>query len=374
MADRVQRFLYNSLIIAAATVLSATSQQAGHPVAFLRDPLRTKTWRSAVGWTVVAGFNDKIDFTEAGVARVGTLAAGTYATAALMATAVQSAMNAAPGATNTYTVSYASQKFTIARTGGAGDALVLKFAAGAANFASSVHPDLGYSSTDKSGSASYLAQFTSFQSRHAVLADLGVAFVITGLALVQGPGPLSIGATIQASSSTFVGVGAGATPAFSQDMTAVIRAGFCNETRRYWRLLIDNVSDPLGYSEASVWFVGSYIQPSRSYIQGNTQRAEMLTETSRGDQGGIFRNAKKAPKRHEMQFQNLDASDRFNYITMEDASIGKHLFVARDALNSPEDGTVYGVIEAPANIVQTIGDGVPPDRFHLSVAILEELG
>jgi hypothetical protein len=373
MADRVQRFLYNNIIVASGTVLSATSQQAGQPVGFLRDPLRTKTWRSAVGWTVVVGFNDKIDFTEAGVSRVGTLTAGTYATAALMATAVQTAMNAAPGATNTYTVSYASQKFTIARTGGA-DALVLKFAAGAANFAASVHPDLGYSSTDKSGSSSYLAQFTASQSRHAILADLGVAYVITAIAILQGPGPISIGTTIQASSSTFVGVGAGATPAYSQAMIAVLTVAFPNETRRYWRLLVDNVSDPLGYSEVSVWHVGSYFQPSRSYIQGNSQRAEMLTDTSRGDQGAIYRNAKKAPKRHAMEFHQLTESDRFSYQTMEDATIGQHLFLARDALNSPQDGTVYGVIESPAEIVQSIGDGVPPDRFRLSVAFLEELG
>src|SRR5262245_36070693 len=116
----VGRWLQPNRVMAAGTVLSSSSAAAGQPLAWLKDQLRSKTARSAVGWDVTTGLNDKIDFTEAGVARVGTLAAGNYATGAAYATAFQTAMNVAPGATNTYTVTYdgSTGKLTVARNTG----------------------------------------------------------------------------------------------------------------------------------------------------------------------------------------------------------------------------------------------------------------
>lgn len=376
MAERVQRFLWDNLILASTTVLSALSSTAGLPVAHLRDPLQSKRWRSAVGWTVAAGFNNKIDFTEAGVARVGTITASTYSTGATMATAIQAAMNAAPGAVNTYTVTYdaGTHKFTIARATGAA-AVVLKFAAGAANYASSVHPDLGYSNADKSGDTSYLADLAVHQSRQALYADLGASSIFSVCAL-NGT-PLSGTRWIEGDSTTLVGVGGLATPAFSQVLGSPSsrQYAFASGAQRHFRLLIDDRFNTNGYTEVGIWFLGEYLQLSRAFIQGNTRQAEMLTETLRGDQGAIYRNPKNAPKRHSVQFRSLTKTDRDNWQEMEDASIGQHIFFFLDALNSPLlPEIVYGVIEGPADIPQSIRDGTPPDGFAIAFSFLEDLG
>lgn len=111
-------------------------------------------------WVIVAGANDKLDFTEAGTARVATLAAASYSTGALLATQIQTAMNAAPGAVNTYTVSYntTTKFFTIARATGTA-AVGLTFGTGP-NLATSVHPVIGFESVDLSGDTSYVGTLT----------------------------------------------------------------------------------------------------------------------------------------------------------------------------------------------------------------------
>ncbi|MHA2265340.1 MAG: hypothetical protein ACXAEN_23365, partial [Candidatus Thorarchaeota archaeon] len=92
-----------------------SSENAAFPRAWLKDPLRSKVWKSKTGWTVVTGYNDKINLTEGTSSpstALATVAAGTYATGALMANALSSALNAA--GENTYVVNYTtSYKFKI---------------------------------------------------------------------------------------------------------------------------------------------------------------------------------------------------------------------------------------------------------------------
>lgn len=378
MAERVQRFIYDNKILGSATVLSATSQQPGNPVSFILDPLRSKGWRSKVGWTIVAGFNNKLDFNEDANARVATITAGTYATGTTMATAIQAAMNAASGVANTYTVTYSAvfKKFTIERATGTA-ALTLKFEAGAPNWAASVHVDIGFADTDASGTP-LEATFAAYQSRQAILVDLGSAQSIAAVSVIITAGSADVtDARVQGSGSTFVGVGAGATPTFEQTLFVaepVRTAFFGSVSHRYWRFLINGVQSALGYVEVSVFGIGTYFQPSRSYVQGNTQQAEMLTDTLRGDQGAIYRNPKNTPKRHVVTFRNWPTADRDTYVAMEDASVGLHIFFITDALNSPGDTTLYGVIESSVDIGQSIGDGTPPDRFSFTLTFLEDLG
>ncbi len=59
----------------------------------------------------ITSANNKLDFAENNVELIATLTTGTYATVALLAAQVETQLNAA--GTNTYTVSYASNKITI---------------------------------------------------------------------------------------------------------------------------------------------------------------------------------------------------------------------------------------------------------------------
>jgi hypothetical protein len=169
----------NNLALGSGTIITASSQETSLPVAFLRDPLPTRKWRSKLGWNVVAGYNDKLDFTEAAVARVATITAGNYATGAAYATAVQTAMNAAPGHVNTYTVTYdpATKAFTITRSAGAA-ALVLTFQTGANEVLNKgAHRDLGFTDTDLSGVTQ--TGSAAYHSREWVRFDFGSAQAAT---------------------------------------------------------------------------------------------------------------------------------------------------------------------------------------------------
>lgn len=93
-------------------------------------------WAFTFQFIVAAGDNDKIDFKENGVEKHATVAAGTYATVAALAAAIQTAMNLA---STGYTVSVNSlRKLTIAK--GSAFQLLLQ---GGVNYATSLLGELG---------------------------------------------------------------------------------------------------------------------------------------------------------------------------------------------------------------------------------------
>src|SRR5687768_8839367 len=109
----IPRFLHTNRTQAAAAIRTASSTDTAFAISWLLDQMRSRVWRSKSGWTIVAGFNDKIDFNRGGV-KVATIAAGTYTTAALLAAAVVTALEAAD-ATPAWACSYSGStfKFTI---------------------------------------------------------------------------------------------------------------------------------------------------------------------------------------------------------------------------------------------------------------------
>lgn len=113
---------------------------------------------SGLGFVIASGSNDDIDFTEGSTgAAVATITATTYKTPALMAAAMQVALNAA-ATDNTYTVTYSSSTglVTITRATGS-DTIVLNWNTGA-NKATSIAATAGYSdAADDSGATTYPA-------------------------------------------------------------------------------------------------------------------------------------------------------------------------------------------------------------------------
>lgn len=106
------------------------------------------------GFLIEAGVNDKLDFTEGSSgAAVATIPAGSYATGSALATAIETAMNAA-ASDNTYTVTYAAGTFTIARNVGV-DTIDLDWNTGP-NAATTIGEDIGFdTSADDTGATSY---------------------------------------------------------------------------------------------------------------------------------------------------------------------------------------------------------------------------
>jgi hypothetical protein len=344
----MQRFLHTNLVSDPATLLSATGTQSGFPSSWIKDQLLSKAWRSPAGWTVVLGFNDKLDFTEAGVARVATLTAGTYSTGASMASAAQTAMNAAPGAVNTYTVTYdaGTKKFTIARATGAA-AVVLKCAVGATNFASSTYLDLGFLNTDRSGASSYVADIAVYQSRHAIFLDLGQSTFVTCSAVAIG-GVLGV-FTVQGNGSTLVGVGARASVSAEQPLstgTLIPISYVFSDALRYWRLIIDSRVQTQGYSEVPVWFLGEYSEPSVCTSVEFHLRIEQLSTVEYAKSGAHYQDLQAQRRAYGLSWLEVVEADRLIFETIQAACpLGKNFFLTLD-IALANSTTYYGFLRA----------------------------
>ena len=102
----VPRLYFDNQAILTATIVTSSSEQDAFPDLRIRDPRRSKTWRSEIGWNIVVGVNDVLDFTEAtsGAAQA-VLTEGNFANGADMAAEITTQMNAV-ATDNTYLCTY----------------------------------------------------------------------------------------------------------------------------------------------------------------------------------------------------------------------------------------------------------------------------
>jgi len=89
------RILDVNLVQGAGTVISASSQDPAFTAGKLRDPLRSQTLRTLLGWNVNRAINDAFDFKEGSDKRVAILPSANYPTGLALATALQTALNEA---------------------------------------------------------------------------------------------------------------------------------------------------------------------------------------------------------------------------------------------------------------------------------------
>ncbi len=340
----IPRLSITNRIQAPATVLSASSAATGSPVSRLKDQLRSKTWRSAVGWTIVTGCNDRIDFNRGGV-KVATIAAGTYATGSALAAAIVTALEAAD-ATPVWACSYsgATFKFTISSD----LAFTLLFGSGA-NLVRSMAIDIGFATSDTGSATSQVAGSVAYQSRQAITADLGAAASSTAAIVINHNSGAGGTYTFQADAASLAAVGYAdaATPDFSQVLAgdANIRiAFFADPNRRYLRLLVNDVQNTLGYSEVGIWFAGPYTQPTVSYSVGFTKTWEELSEVTIAVNGAHFQDEKARRPSWSLSWAEVGESDRAA-LAAAFALVpkGRNFFLSFDAVTTPTD-TEYGFL------------------------------
>jgi len=322
-------------IAAAATVLSASGAQTAAPVAWLKDQLRSKSWRSPLGWTITAGFNDKIDFNRGGVL-VATVAPGAYATGAALAAAIVTALEAAD-ATPVWACSYSVStfKFTVSSD----LAFTLLWASGA-NTGVACHKELGFAVADTGSATSQVGANAVHQSRHFIKADLGSALSVqVGIVINHNAGA--------GGSLTFQGnaTDAWTAPTVNQALAgdAAIRIAFiATQTLRYWRLVIDDCGNALGYAEVGLWNAGPYTQPSVSYAVGFSKKWEELSEVSVTPSGAHWQDERPRRPVWSLHWSEVLESDRaalaaaFAFVPK-----GKCFFFTFDAVTDPT-ATEYG--------------------------------
>lgn len=363
----VPRLCVTNRIQATATVLTASSSATGSPVSRLKDQLRSKTWRSAIGWTIVNNCNDALDFNRGGV-KQAAIAAGTYATGAALATAIVTALEAAD-ATPVWACSYdaGTKKFTISSD----LAFTLLFGTGA-GLVKSIHLDLGYTSTDKGSATSQVAENAAYQSRHAVMVDLGAAATVRAGIVINHNSGAGGTHTLQGSASSLLTY-YGASPTVNQLLSgdANIRIAFlvAEQTYRYWRLLISDVQNALGYSEVGIWFAGPYTQPAISYGIGFTRTPDELSEVTIAMSGAHFQDEKASRPTWSMGWLEAPEADRallaaaFAFVPK-----GRNFFISFNAVTTPTD-TEY--VFASEGIPQELTSG---QYYNMPVALMGALG
>jgi hypothetical protein len=340
------RFAYQNRVLYVddpnftTATLTASSAATALPVTNLLEQLRSKVWRSRSGFVVVAGWNDRIDFTEAGVARVASITPGSYQTGGAYSVVLQAAM-AAAAVSNTYQVTYDTilRRFSFTRSTGAA-AFNMPWASGP-NAARSTGRDVGFP-VDVSGSTTYTGFSSFYQGRHYVRVDLGAAYAATVSAIVGYN--LSSAATVRIQSST-----SAAFTTLSTNQVLVAGAAddlriayFTSDSKQHWRLLIEDTGNDDGFVEIGVWYLGPYTTPSiRPSINWTRERDELSTVVHAIDGA---QHSDTRPVRDVWGLEWLEAVEADVVILEAVADAmppGRNFFVTFDA-DDPANDTQYG--------------------------------
>ncbi len=270
-----QRLLgpHTNVVTQADTVLEASSEATSLPVQFLRDPQRQKALRFD-GPFVITNRNNKLDVNRTGPGNYTVnLVNGTY-TAAGLATMLQAQLETAD-ATPVWSVTYSgtTKKFTIAT---AAHNFTLRWANGpSGRYQCGV--DLGFDTADLSGTNSYEADNVAYQSRHWVLAYKADGSNIAATSAIiyehtmtqTGSAGVRSKVTIQGNATDAWDVA----PTFEEefeDLSTInalenptkpcIQYFATGQSLKYFRLEIDDVQNPLAYTEIAILRLGTHVQ------------------------------------------------------------------------------------------------------------------
>lgn len=321
--DVLPRFIYQNFAKLSGITLSASSEDTQYPVEHIVDPLRSKSWRSKLGWNIILNFNDRLDFTEGVTGDTSAeITPGNYATGADLATEIQTQMNAA-ATDNTYAVTYDSttKKFTIARDTGAAT-IGLEWSTGS-NTARSIGADLGFDvSADDTGATSYTADNTCYKTREWVLVQLVDA--------LDGKVAMVVDYNWDVTSGDQVSIQANATNAWSSpsydqvlsnehaDGNISLLYFASTQTYQYWRLLIeDQFYNDAGFTEIGLFMFSGYLQLTRDFSYTYREVRNELSQALDADQGAPWLNVKESPLGWRLSWNAVTETDKSNLHTMQ---------------------------------------------------------
>jgi hypothetical protein len=373
--DILPYFIYQNLGKLSGNTVSASSEDTQYPVEHIIDPLRSKTWRSKLGWNIVVGFNDRLDFTE-GVTGDASAAItpGNYATGDLLAAEIQTQLNAA-ATDNTYAVTYSVStfKFTIARDTGAAT-IGLEWSTGT-NTTRSIGADLGYDvSADDTGGTSYTADNTAYKSREWILFQMTAALDVKEAIVLDYNWDSASGDTVTIEGNA---TNAWTAPSFTDvldqehadgNLTMVFFSA--TQTYQYWRILVeDQFYNTAGFTEIGLAFYGGHLQLTRDFAFNYVEGRNELSKPQNADQGAPWLNVKRSPKTWDLSWKAINETDKNNLHTMQDAvKLNKGFFFAFAPSTGPEK-TEYVKLNNPLSF-----SGVSHNLYSTQVKIEQALG
>lgn len=369
MAAYIPRLMYpsNNKVLSAATVLTASSTEATHPLQWLLDQQRSKPWRSGGPFVIYLNFNDTIDFERSGT-KTATIAAGTYATGAALAAAVVTALEAAdatPVWTCTYSVS--TFKFTI------GSDLVFTLYVGTgANLHKTAFKPLGWIASGGTGvdatSSSITAPNAVYQSNHFIGIDIVNASTLTACVVLNSTST----ATIKVGRSTASVVSAatnGALDILAGDANLRIVYQQGANSRRYYAIIIEDMQNTNGFVEVGYVFLGTYVQPTYAFTEDNPRSSNELSTTRFGASGANFHVLRAQGGMWTFVWE-ADNTDLAALQALRSAvPAGKNWLFNFDAAN-PTTHTVYGFITNESPMSE---DPINPSLTNVTFGFQESL-
>lgn len=265
MASRILNENYLQLDTLANSFVS--SEQAAFPVLNVYNAQRrSKVWRSNGYWEITA-LNNTFTFKETGLASTltATLPVANYTSTAAMLSALKTAMEDVSVDTFTCTVDSTTKKIRLQSSGS--DFEIVS--------GGTLNDDLGFTTLPKTGVLNYLADELRIHSYEFIKWDFGIstnpgAFVLIGKR--NAPIAISPSATIKLQgNSTDVWTSPEYEKTITYDDEIMAEFSDANELHtqalRYWRLYIEDKSNPNGFVEIGALFLGKYFEPTRGAIQ-----------------------------------------------------------------------------------------------------------
>jgi hypothetical protein len=259
------RFSSTNLVTEDATDITASSANPNFPVSNLKNPLRSKRWRSS-GSFIVDDNNDKIDFkdTALGSELHATLTHGIYSPTALAAE-IKSKMEAVSSHTYTVTFSTTTGLWTISTNH---TFLSLLNLTGVNNGYNTFVAILGFPSVDKTGSTSYTGSSIAIHLEENLVFDFKTSQPIQNVVLLW---PKEDG--IKLSDNAVITLQASATndwnsPPVDIVITPNTTYEVCShffstaQSYRYWKLKIYDPTNPYLYVELGQIWIGENIEVS----------------------------------------------------------------------------------------------------------------
>lgn len=289
MGARLKFLPYNYIDENILANFSYSSQNPSYPASNLQDPFRSKIWRSSGNFEVSFDENELV-FND-GTDKVATLTIGVYISGALMATELQTKLNAvSSGFTVTY--SNTTNKFTISKA----TTFVLKWSqsTGVANLFgfNNLIDDTGRNNYESdSRRINWPAEWLKF--------DLGIARNPKGVVIIDN---LEENIKIQPTVSIKL-QGAFADSWNSPEeitldwdpsnISKINMNGLFSKPYRYIRLYLADVDNPLGFVQLGKLYIGDVYELESSDVQREFQEETVdLSELQRSINGELYSDNK----------------------------------------------------------------------------------
>lgn len=268
-------YLFNDNFIDPDVVssVSYSSQQSAFPYSnIVNFSRRSKVWRSNGYWQITSSNNTIIFEETVGVNLTATVEVGNYSSTTSLLTALKAALEDAGASTYTCSVSGTTNKIVIASNGSGGGGI---FNIEWSHASTTMADILGFDDTaDDTGALSYTADVLKLSTGEYFRWDMGLSSLPQAVIII-GPrnSPLKItpSATLKLQGNE---TDVWTSPSYDQTLTYDDSAialfdvdGLHTEALRFWRLLIEDLSNPLGYVEIGSVFLGRVYSPTQGRPQ-----------------------------------------------------------------------------------------------------------